>query len=82
MARSSGPARQHGVAWQVDGVLYDQGPHLAYAEISGRAPPDEFDQLLAAFGWPAAPLMFQLTSAGVFVNEAEFRRISVMPAAE
>ena len=65
---------QDGTAWQVDGVLYDQGPHLAYAEVSGRAPPDEFDQMLAAFGWPAAPLMFQLTSAGVFISEAEFRR--------
>jgi hypothetical protein len=69
---------QDGRAWQIDGVLYDQGPHLAYAEISGSAPPDEFDQLLAALGWPAAPLMFQLMPEGVFVSEAELRRISVV----
>jgi hypothetical protein len=67
---------QAGRAWQIDGVLYDQGERLAYAEVSGLAPADEFDQLLAALGWPAAPLMFQLMPTGVFVSEAEFRRVS------
>jgi hypothetical protein len=67
-----------GGAWQIDGVLYDQGPQLAYAEISGSAPPDEFDQLLAALGWPAAPVMFQLVPEGVFVSETEFRRLSAV----
>jgi hypothetical protein len=69
--------QQNGLTWQVDGVLYDQGQRLAYAEVAGSCPPDEFDQMLAAFGWPAAPLMFQFTTEGVFLSEADFRRASV-----
>ncbi len=63
-----------GRRWQVDGVLYDAGPGLAYVDLSGRCPPNEFDQFLAALGWPAAAVMFQLADAGVFVGEQEFRR--------
>lgn len=63
-----------GQRWQVDGVLYDEGPRLAYAELAGRCPPNEFDQFLAALGWPAAPVMFQLVQEGVFIGEEQFRR--------
>lgn len=65
-----------GQQWQVDGVLVDQGRRLAYMELAGRCPPNEFDQLLAPLGWPAAPLLFQLKPEGVFVDEAEFRRLA------
>jgi hypothetical protein len=65
-----------GQPWQVDGLLVDQGPRLAYVELSGRCPPNEFDQLLAPLGWPAAPLIFQLVPAGLFVDEQEFRRLA------
>lgn len=68
--------KQDGQLWKVDGVLYDAGPSLAYVELSGGCPPDEFNQLLAALGWPAAPLMFQLVPAAVFVDEVEFRRLA------
>ena len=62
--------------WQLDGVLYDEGPHLAFVEVSGCCPANEFDQLLAALGWPAAPVMFQQIEAGVYVDEMEFRRLA------
>ncbi|MCA9267491.1 MAG: hypothetical protein KDA41_03430, partial [Planctomycetales bacterium] len=45
-------------AWQVDGLLVDQGRSLAHVEAAGTCPANEFDQLLAALGWPAAPLVF------------------------
>ena len=64
---------QAGQSWQVDGVLYDEGPALSYVEMSGRCPANEFDQFLAALGWPAAPVMFQLMEAGVFLSEPTFR---------
>ncbi len=62
--------------WQAEGVLYDAGPRLAYVEMSGRCPPDEFDQFLAALGWPAVSLMFQWATAGVFIGEEDFRRLA------
>ena len=62
--------------WRIEGVLYDAGPSLSYVALSGNCPPDEFDQFLAALGWPAAPIMFQLIDAGVFINEEEFRRFA------
>ena len=62
-----------GQAWQVDGVLYDEGPSLSYVEMSGSSPPNDFDQFLAALGWPASPVMFQLVEAGVFLAEDTFR---------
>jgi len=67
---------QEGQPWQVDGVLYDAGPTLAHVEMSGACPANEFDQFLAALGWPAAPVMFQLIQEGVFVSEEEFRRLA------
>lgn len=69
--------KQDDELWQVEGVLYDAGPRLAYVEMSGRCPPDEFDQFIAALGWPALPLMFQWAAAGVFIGEEEFRRLAV-----
>lgn len=61
-------------AWQVDGVLYDRGGRLLYAEIKGSCSPSALDSLLRALGWPETPLMFQLLQHAVYLDEAEFRR--------
>lgn len=62
--------------WRIEGVMYDEGPRLSYIELSGNCPPNDFDQFLAAVGWPAAPVMFQLVEAGVYLAEKEFRRLA------
>jgi hypothetical protein len=65
-----------GKGWQVDGNLIDQGPCLAYVELRGVCPDEQFDALLAALGCPAAGLVFQLPSAGLVLSESDFRRRS------
>ena len=65
-----------GQRWQVDGNLIDRGDCLAYVELKGRCPGDEFDQILKALGWPGVPLSFELTRRGVVVDEQEFRRLA------
>jgi hypothetical protein len=60
-------------AWQVDGNLIDQGATLAYVELKGACPEERFDTLLKALGWPAQPLLFQLPSEGVLLDEPAFR---------
>ena len=69
-----------GGAWQVDGNLIDRGDCLAYVELKGCCLAEQFDMLLAAFGWPTAKLMFQLPQRGVFLEEAEFRRLAASAA--
>jgi len=66
--------------WQADGNLIDRGDALAYAEIKGRCPTEQFDRLLAAFGWPQAPLAFHLPQRGVMVSEAGFRKLAASQA--
>ncbi|MBC7854822.1 MAG: hypothetical protein IAF94_15425 [Pirellulaceae bacterium] len=60
--------------WQVEGNLYDQGPHLAYVEIKGRCPAERLDELLRPLGWPAVALLFQMVREGTQLSEAEFRK--------
>jgi hypothetical protein len=67
---------EHGQRWQVDGQLTDRDGRLLFADVKGSCPANQFDQLLAAFGWPAAPLIFQLTRHAVFLDEADFRRFA------
>jgi hypothetical protein len=62
--------------WQVDGQLTDRDGRLLYAELRGSCPAQAFDRLLAAFGWPTTPLVFQLTRDAIFLDEAEFRRFA------
>ena len=69
---SSGQEQQ----WQVDGNLFDRAGRLLFVDLKGTCPADQFDRLLAAFGWPATPVMFQLTRQAVFLDEAEFRRFA------
>jgi len=61
-------------AWQVDGNLYDRDGRLLFVDLKGTCPPQQFEQFLAALGWPQIRLMFQLTREAVFLDEAEFRR--------
>src|SRR4051794_7199501 len=65
---------QDGRAWQVDGNLIDRGDALAYVDLKGSCPEQQFDVLLAALGWPQKRLVFQLPRQGVFLEELEFRR--------
>jgi len=62
--------------WQVDGNLYDREDKLLIVELKGHCPRQQFDQLLAAFGWPEAELVIQFMKQAVVVAEDEFRRIA------
>lgn len=66
--------------WTLSGNLYDQGDRLAYAELSGSCPAEEFDALLRCFGWPETALVFQLPRLGVYLAEADFRRVYLVAA--
>jgi len=65
-----------GARWQVDGNLIDRGDVLAYVDINGTCPEERFDELVRAFGWPEAPLAFQLTRSGQTLAEAAFRELA------
>jgi len=69
----AGSAANKGAEWQVDGQLHDQGDRLWCAELKGRCPRGQFDQLLAAFGWPAQAVVFQTIPEGEFLVEVAFR---------
>lgn len=60
--------------WQLDGVLYDRHGRLLFVDMKGNCLPAAFDRLLATFGWPETPVMFQLLREAVFLDETEFRR--------
>ena len=51
-----------------DGNLIDRGDALAYVELKGHCPEEQFDRLLAAFGWPRATLAFHLPQRGVLLD--------------
>jgi len=68
-----------GEAWQVDGNLIDRGDRLAYVELSGRCPPEQFDALLRALDWPQAPLAFHLPQSGRTLGESAFRDLAGSP---
>jgi hypothetical protein len=65
-----------GDTWQVDGNLIDRGDVLAYVDVSGCCPEEQFDELLRCFGWPSAPLAFALTRRGQTLQAAEFRELA------
>jgi hypothetical protein len=65
---------QDGPMWQIDGNLFDRNARLLFVDLKGSCPPDEFDRLLTALGWPQTPLVFQLVREAVFLDEPEFRR--------
>ena len=65
-------------AWLLDGNLFDRNGRLVFVDLRGTFPPEEFDRLLAIFGWPQTPLVFQLVREAVLLDEAEFRRFARM----
>ncbi len=66
--------------WQVDGMLYDHQNRVRLVDLKGTCPADQFDRLLTTLGWPATPLMFQLTRQAIWLGEAEFRRFAQLRA--
>lgn len=60
--------------WQVDGVAYERDGQLWYLELAGQLPGEALDRLLTAVGWPEQGLIFQVTRAAAFLDEATFRR--------
>lgn len=64
--------------WQVDGNLYDRAGRLSFVDLNGCCPTEEFDGLLAAFGWPRTKVVFQLTREAIVLAEAEFRRYAAL----
>ena len=65
-----------GELWQVDGNMIDRPDALAYVELKGRCPEEQFDRLLATFGWRETPLTFHLQQRGIMLSEAEFRKLA------
>jgi hypothetical protein len=64
----------HGPEWQIDGVLYDGTGRLWYAELKGRCPQPQFDELLSALGWPNTPVLVRIVEEAAQLDENEFRR--------
>lgn len=62
--------------WQLEGCIYDRNEYVIYVDVSGSCPTAQFDQLLTAFDWPRASLMFGLLRHGVFLAEEELRRFA------
>jgi hypothetical protein len=60
--------------WQLEGCLYDRGNRMMYVDVAGTCPAEQFDQLLAAFGWPESGFVFQLRQHAVYMEEFEWRR--------
>jgi hypothetical protein len=65
---------REGLSWQVDGNVFDREGRVVLVDMKGVCPPDDFDRLLACFGWPAERLLVQLVRPAVFLEEAIFRR--------
>ena len=65
-----------GAPWQVDGNLYDRAGRLLFVDLKGCSPVSEFDRLLAACGWPATEVIFQLVREAIYLAEPEFRRFA------
>jgi hypothetical protein len=65
---------REGLSWQVDGNVFDRDGRVVLVDMKGSCPPEEFDRLLACFGWPGEPLLFQLVRPAVFLEESVFRR--------
>jgi hypothetical protein len=60
--------------WQLDGNLFDRNGRLLFVDLKGSCPETELDRLLAVFGWPGTPVLFELTREAVFLDETQFRR--------
>lgn len=65
---------REGPWWQVDGNAFEKAGRVLLVDLKGSCPAAEFEQLLGAFGWPAQPLIMQLTRAAVFLDQETFSR--------
>ena len=65
---------REGLSWQVDGNAFEREGRVLLVDLRGSCPPEAFDRLLEAFGWPAQHVMMQLVRAAVFLDEATFRQ--------
>lgn len=65
---------REGLSWQVDGNAFERDGRVLLVDLKGSCPPEAFDRLLEAFGWPAEAVMLQLVKPAVFVDETTFRR--------
>jgi hypothetical protein len=65
---------REGLSWQVDGNAFEKDGRVLLVDLKGSCPPEAFDRLLTAFGWPAEAVMVQLVKPAVFLDEATFRR--------
>jgi len=63
--------------WQVDGNAVEKAGRVLLVDLKGSCPAAEFDRLLGAFGWPAQPMLMQLTRAAVFLDERTVRRHAI-----
>jgi hypothetical protein len=66
--------------WQIEGNLFDRNGRLVQVDLRGHSIPGRLDDVLRCFGWPATRLMFELPREGLFLDEAEFRRVAALPA--
>ena len=62
--------------WQLDGCLFDRRGSLLVVEARGCCPPQACNELLTVLGWPATPLLFEMSSLGMFVLEEDFRKLA------
>ena len=65
-----------GHTWKLNGHLFELEDWLWRMDLHGECPPDALDEVLAAVGWPAVGVVFQLVRLGVTVGEADGRRWS------
>jgi hypothetical protein len=73
-SRAGGVESHRRERWQVDGNAFEKDGRVLLVDLKGSCPPEEFDRLLAAFGWPGQPLMMQVVRSATFLDEATFRR--------
>lgn len=62
-----------GRQWHVNGHLFEFAHRLHRVELSGWCPANQFDRLLACFGWPNIFLTFEMVREGLRLSESEFR---------
>lgn len=65
---------REGLSWQVDGNAFEKDGRVLFVDLKGSCPPEAFDRLLSAFGWPAQAVMVHLVKPAVFLDEQTFRR--------
>jgi hypothetical protein len=63
---------------QWDGQLFDRNGKLLYLDAVGSGPRESFEEILKILGWPATPVMIQLSREAVFLELDEFYRYAAL----